>query len=98
MNKYMFLFRGGEAARAGLSPEDMQKYMQKWTAWFKVLGEKELLLGGDPLDPGGKVLKGTKATLSDGPFAEAKDLVGGYALIRAASIDAAVDLRARRRA
>ena len=92
MQKYMFLFRGGDAARAAASPEDMQQHLKKWGAWFKGLGDKDQFLGGEPLDFTGKVLSGRKKTLSDGPFAEAKDLVGGYAVIKAASLDDAVEI------
>ena len=92
MQKYMFLFRGGDAARAASSPEDMQKHLQKWGAWFKALGERGQFVGGEPLDGTGKVLRGTQKTLSDGPFAEAKDLVGGYAIVKAASVDDAVEI------
>lgn len=90
MQKYMFLFRGGEDARAASSPEEMQQHLQKWGAWFKGLGGK--FLGGEPLDSEGKVLKGKKKALSDGPFAEAKDLVGGYAIVNANSLDDAVEI------
>lgn len=90
MQKYMFLFRGGDAARAASSPEEMQAHLQKWGAWFKGLGNR--FVGGEPLELTGKVLRGTKKALSDGPFAEAKDLVGGYAIINAGSIDEAVEI------
>jgi len=92
MQKYMFLFRGGDAARAAASPEDMQKHLAKWGAWFKGLGDKGQFVGGEPLEFTGKVLSGTKKTLSDGPFAEAKDLVGGYAIVKATSLDDAVEI------
>ena len=90
MQKYMFLFRGGDAARAAASPEEMQQHLQKWGAWFKGMGDK--FVSGEPLDFSGKVLRGSKKTLSDGPFAEAKDLVGGYAVVKAKSVDDAVEL------
>jgi len=92
MQKYMFLFRGGDAARAASSPEEMQAHMQKWNSWFKALGDRGQFLGGEPLDATGKVLRGAKKSLSDGPFAEAKDLVGGYALVTAKSVDDAVEI------
>jgi hypothetical protein len=38
------------------------------------------------------VLRGSKKTLSDGPFAESKDLVGGYAIVNATSVDDAVEI------
>jgi hypothetical protein len=90
MQKYMFLFRGGDAARAASSPEEMQQHLKKWGAWFQGLGGK--FLGGEPLELSGKVLSGSKKALSDGPFAEAKDLVGGYAIVSTETLDAAVEI------
>ncbi len=92
MTNYMFLFRGGDHARAKASPEDMQQHLKKWGAWFEALGKKGQYHGGQPLDEQGKVLSGTKKTLTDGPFAEAKDMVGGYALISAETLDHAVEI------
>jgi len=50
MKDYLFLFRGGDAARAQTSPEEMQEHMQKWGAWMQGLSQKEVLVGGLPLD------------------------------------------------
>ncbi|MDX2018963.1 MAG: YciI family protein [Deltaproteobacteria bacterium] len=90
MQKYMFLFRGGDAARAAASPEEMQQHLRKWGTWFRGLGDK--FKGGEPLDMTGKVLRGTGKALSDGPFAETKDLVGGYAIVEASSLEDAVEI------
>jgi len=67
--------------------------MQKWVAWFKELGEKGVVKDpGNPLDASGKVVRGHSKSIHDGPYAEAKDLVNGYVLIEAATIDHAVEL------
>jgi hypothetical protein len=59
----------------------MQQMMQKWMAWMKELGEKGHIKGqGQPLERTGKLVKGKQKTVTDGPFAEAKDIVGGYTL------------------
>jgi hypothetical protein len=47
---------------------------------------------GQPLERAGKLVKGKQATVTDGPFAEAKDLIGGYTLIEARDLEQAVDL------
>ena len=53
--------------------------MQNWVAWMKELGEKGYLKDiGNPLEPGGKVVKGKQKSITDGPYAESKDIVGGY--------------------
>jgi hypothetical protein len=91
MAAFMFVFRGGNAGSD--SPEQMQQHMQKWFSWFEGLSKSGVFKGqGAPLEPTGKVVRGTRKTVSDGPFAEAKDLVGGYAIIEAKDLEAAVEL------
>ena len=71
----------------------MQKVRQKWVAWFKELGEKGHLKDpGHPLELTGKVVSGKQKIVHDGPYAEAKDVVGGYILIEAKDIGHAVEL------
>jgi hypothetical protein len=90
MSEFVYLYRGGETNR---SPERMQQQMQKWMAWFKELGDqghvKDL---GHPLERAGKLVKGKQKTITDGPFAEAKDVIGGYTLIEARDLEQAVEL------
>jgi hypothetical protein len=90
MNEFVFLYRGGETGR---SPERAQQMMQKWMAWFRDLAEKGHVKDrGQPLERSGKLVHGTRKTVTDGPFAEAKDVVGGYTLILAKDLDEAADL------
>jgi hypothetical protein len=90
MSEFTFLYRGRE--RNG-SPEEMQKTMEKWTAWFKELSAKGHLKDfGAPLEEGGKVVRGKQKTVTDGPFAEAKDAVGSYSLILARDLAEATEL------
>jgi hypothetical protein len=90
MSEYVFLYRGGEGGR---SPERWQQMMQKWMAWMKELKENGHLKDqGHPLERSGKVVKGKQKTVTDGPFAEAKDVIGGYTLIEASDLDQAVEL------
>src|SRR5262245_11962790 len=95
MNDFLYLYRGGQAA-AG-TPEQMQNRMQKWMTWMKELGEKGHIKDmGHPLEQTGKVVKAHKA-VTDGPFAEAKDLIGGYTPVDGNDPAPAVDLAAGRR-
>ena len=90
MSEFVFLYRGGEAGR---SPERAQQMMQKWMAWLKELGQKGHIKDqGQPLEKTGKLVKGKQKTVTDGPFAEAKDIVGGYTLIEARDLAQAVEL------
>ncbi|MFO0552358.1 MAG: YciI family protein [Polyangiaceae bacterium] len=89
MSEFLYVFRGGERAN---SPEEMQAGMQKWIAWMKELGQKGHFKGGEPLERGGAVVKGREKHVTDGPYAEAKDVVGGYLLVQARDLAEAVAL------
>jgi len=90
MSEFVYLYRGGAAAG---SPEAMQQTMQKWMTWLKDLaGKGHVKDQGQPLERTGKVVRGQRKTVIDGPFAEAKDIVGGYTLIEARDLDQAVEL------
>jgi len=59
--------------------------------WFNGLKAEGIALAGSPLEPEGKIVSGKHGrVVSDGPFAEAKETIGGYFLLKVASIDAAV--------
>jgi hypothetical protein len=92
MEKFMYLFRGGDAQMASQSPEAMQAHMQKWMGWMKGLAEKGVLVAGEPLDAKGKQVNGTKKVVSDGPFVEVKEMVGGYLIVNARDINEAVEI------
>jgi hypothetical protein len=71
----------------------MQKTMEKWVVWFKELNAKGHIKDpGHPLEHTGKVVKGKQKTVNDGPYAEAKDVVGGYIVIEAKDLGHAVEL------
>jgi hypothetical protein len=89
MSEFVYLFRNGER----LSPEHMQQQMGRWVAWMKELGEKGVLKNpGHPLERSGKLVSGKQKTVTDGLFAEAKDIIGGYMLVEAKDLDHAVEL------
>lgn len=90
MAEFLYLYRGGQRPA---DPAESDQTMQKWMAWFKELtASGHLKDGGQPLEAGGKVVKDRGRTVTDGPFAEAKDLVGGFTLIEADGLDRATEL------
>ncbi|HEU4554090.1 MAG TPA: YciI family protein [Chitinophaga sp.] len=91
MKDFMFIFRGGSSA-ANLSPKEMQDNMQQWFAWIDQFKSKNIYVGGEPLLPQGKTVSGSSAVVTDGPFAESKELVGGYIVVKADSLEAATEL------
>ena len=93
MEKFMFLFRGGDnqVSNAKDSKEAMDN-MQAWMTWMQGLAEKGILVGGEPLQPSGKQVNGSKKVVSDGPYVEGKELVGGYLIVNAKDINEAVEI------
>jgi len=90
MSEFTFLFRGRDRTA---SPDQMQKTMQKWVAWFKDMNAKgQIKDPGHPLGAEGKIVNGRQKTVHDGPFAEAKDVVGGYIIVEAKDLDHAVEI------
>jgi len=90
MSEFTFLFRG---RKTSWSPEELQKHYETWVAWFKELNAKGHIKDpGHPLENVGKVVQGKQKVVNDGPYAEAKDIVGGYMLIEADDLVHAVEI------
>ena len=92
MKDYLLLFRGGEGASDQQSPEKWQAHMQKWMLWMSGLTEKGVFVGAQPLTSKGKTVTGSKKVVSDGPFMEGKEMIGGYLICKADSFDEAVTI------
>lgn len=92
MKDFMFIFRGPSPEDLNWTPEELQTTMQKWFDWVKELSAKGLYVGGDPLAIGGKTIQGKKPLITDGPFAEGKELLGGYMIVKAESLEDAAEM------
>lgn len=92
MPKFIFVFRGGAAETPGMSPAEMQAHVRKWYAWSDALAARGCEPHGQPLDRSGRTIRGVDRLVSDGPYAEMKDLVTGSMSIIARSLDEAVAL------
>jgi hypothetical protein len=91
MAKFLFVYRSKPDAYAGMSPDEMQRQMEKWGAWIgQAMQQGWMLDPGDALQREGKVV-GPKV-VTDGPFVEAKEVVGGFSIVQADSMDAAAKL------
>jgi hypothetical protein len=82
MEKYMFIFMGGDTSH--LSPEQQQAGMEKWFAWVKKLQDQGRYDSGEALLPGGKIIRG--------PYAESKEIVCGYFVVKAKNLAEATEL------
>ena len=89
MEKFMLIFHGGDNPQG--SPEEMQANMNKWFAWIEKLNKEGKYAGGEALLPGGKLVKGKNKAVTDGPYTEGKEIVGGYFIVNANNYDEAVE-------
>ncbi|MFN7137818.1 MAG: YciI family protein, partial [Limisphaerales bacterium] len=89
---YMLLFRGTNWDK-DLSPEQLQKVVADWMAWFERLTREGKVKSGHPLMNEGKIVSGKKGqTVADGPFAESKEAIGGYFYLHVADMDEAIQI------
>lgn len=92
MKEFMMIFIGGENEAANLSPEEGGKRMQQWFAWIEDLQSKDLYVEGKPLIPTSKRVSGPDQVVTDGPFIDSKELVGGYFIVKAKDMDHAISM------
>lgn len=95
--KYVLLTYVGEQGIdewGAMSPETKQAYVERHTAWFgrfgpRIRGGEEL---GQPRAARTVLRQGGRLTVTDGPFVESKELLGGFIIVEAASLDEAVEM------
>jgi hypothetical protein len=93
MSEFVFLFRTNEEDRRAAmgTPEHAQQAIQAWTAWMRDLQAKgKLKERGRPLQTTGKVVR--KKGVTDGPYAETKDIVLGFIIVEARDLAEATEL------
>ena len=87
MAKYLCIYREPTERRIKLSPEEMQAVQTAWYAWMQKFSSA-ILPGGDGLKRSGKLLKAGLVT--DGPYAESKEIVASFGVLQADNYDAAL--------
>lgn len=95
MSDFVYLFRATDTVRHEHmgTPERAQQSLQAWLAWIRELESKGHLKNpGQPLDRTGKVVRGKKRLVTDGPYIEAKDLVLGFIIVQARDLAQATEL------
>ena len=95
MAQFAMLYRSTEDVHRETlgSPEKAQATLAKWRAWFKEMSEKgQLKTLGEPLERAGTMVVGKKKMVTDGPFTEAKDVIGGFSIIEAADLQQAAKI------
>lgn len=90
MEEFMLLVRDYDYK--DVTPEEMQRRMEAYRPWMEKMTAAGLYKGGAPLEPGsGRLVKGKKV-LTDGPFLESKEIIGGYVIVLAKDFDEAAKL------
>jgi hypothetical protein len=95
MPQFMLLLAERPGEYASLSPEQIQKVLGQFNAWTgKVAGAGKLVGGHKLTEAAGKrlVAKGGGVSVTDGPYAETKEVIGGYFIVKAADYDEAVKI------
>jgi len=94
---YMLLFRNtGPEIYNGLSPEQRQQLVARWNTWFDGLLAQGKAVEGQPLEIETRVVSGPGgARITDGPFPEAKEAVGGYVKLMVESLEEATEIAQR---
>ena len=90
MSKFLFIYRDPvEKTGPELSPEEMQANMKRWWDWLGQGKEAGWVVEmGEPLTGDGRVVTSDKS-ITDGPYPESKELVGGFSIIQADSYEQA---------
>jgi hypothetical protein len=97
--QYMLLIYENEAERAARSPEELKRTFGEYMAFTRSIKESGHWKGGDPLQPTRTAttvrVRSGKQLVTDGPFAETREALGGYYLIEAKDLDEARAIAAR---
>jgi hypothetical protein len=88
--QFILLLWGDEAAELALSGEERGAIVDRHIAFARKLRERGAMVGGDPLGPSSEGALVRNGSVSDGPFAETKEQLGGYYVVEAASRDDAI--------
>ena len=90
MNRFMFLLYEDQSVYNELSPHEMQEEIEMHRKWIEDLGAH--YVSGEPLEQDAKAVRGKNGSITDGPFAEAKEVISGFYLINAESLEQAAEL------
>jgi hypothetical protein len=92
MEKFMFLFRGGDTHPQNANSKEALEYIQSWMTWMQGLAQNGILTSGENLQRIGKQVNGKSKVVTDGPCIEAKEMVNGFLIINATDINEAVEI------
>ncbi|HKY31404.1 MAG TPA: YciI family protein [Candidatus Polarisedimenticolia bacterium] len=97
MPRYLAILYDDPAQWASVAPEEMKRVIAKYEAWSEKTARAGRLLGGQKLtDAEGRIMrrKGGTLRVTDGPYSESKEVIGGYFAVQADSYDEALKILA----
>ena len=93
MKEFVFIFRNSDNPNFKPSPEQMQEVMTSWMNWMGgIAAQNKLANNGNRLSMSiAKTVKPNNV-ITDGPYTEIKEFISGYIIVKAATIDEAIEL------
>ena len=91
MKEFMMIFRNEKSERPEPTPEQFKAIFDSWQDWIGGIAAQGKFVSTNALGTEGKLINAS-SVITDGPYAEVKEIVGGYAIVKAADIDEAVKL------
>jgi len=92
MKDFLFVYRNDNKNAPTGSPEEMQAVTKQWMDWIgSIAAQNKLTDRGNRLESEGKVVRPGNI-ITDGPYTEIKELIGGYSIVKAGSIDEAAEI------
>lgn len=91
MKEFMMIFRTENVDNSAITPEEMQAVMQLWQDWIGGIAAQGKFVSTNALGKNGKTIT-ADGVITDGPYAELKEIVGGYIIVKAKDIEEALTL------
>jgi hypothetical protein len=90
MEEYMLIFRHEDGAKVA-SPEQIQVWMKQTMDWIGGIAAQQKFVGGNGLPFDDARVVGHNGVVTNGPFGDIKETIGGYIIVKADSVDEAVE-------
>ena len=91
MNEFLMIFRHDPTAQNAPSPEDIQASVKQWQDWIGGIAQQGKFVSTQQLGSSGKTIKSSEV-ISDGPYAEVKEIVGGLLICKADTLEEALGM------
>ena len=93
MPNYVLILHDDGSRIQGLSPDQMQAVIQRYVAWRKKISTGRTVTGHKLRDGQGRVMRGAGgSSVTDGPYAEAREVIGGLFVVEGKDYDDVVNL------